>query len=97
MVVYLDGFRFFCGISICGSDIEASSIIGQPYHLCHSKRQLLLLLGPLDTSYPGHCRVFSLAQHEDVQTCMRLPSSNESLSEQVSRDLYFNFSAIVFI
>ncbi|KAJ6691991.1 hypothetical protein OIU79_013869 [Salix purpurea] len=77
MVVYLDGFRFFCGISICGSDIEASSIIGQPYHLCHSKRQLLLLLGPLDT--------------------MRLPSSNESLSEQVSRDLYFNFSALVFI
>jgi hypothetical protein len=40
MVVYLDGFRFFCGISIRGSDIEASSIVGQSYHLCHSKRQV---------------------------------------------------------
>ncbi|KAJ6983945.1 hypothetical protein NC653_022229 [Populus alba x Populus x berolinensis] len=72
MVVYLDGFRFLCGISIRGSDIEASSVIGQSYHLCHSKRQVLLLLGALDTPI----------LHEDVQTCIRLPSSNESLSEQ---------------
>ncbi|KAL9335640.1 hypothetical protein Peur_072821 [Populus x canadensis] len=86
MVAYLDRFRFFCGISICGSNIKASSIIGQSYHLCYSKRQVLLLLGTLDTSYPDHCCVFSLAKHEAVQTCIRLPSSNESSG--LNRTLY---------
>jgi hypothetical protein len=43
MVAYLDRFRFFCGISICGSNIKASSIIGQSYHLCHPKRQVIYL------------------------------------------------------
>lgn len=99
MVAYLDRFRFFCGISICGSNIKASSIIGQSYHLCYSKRQVLLLLGALDTSYPDHCCVFSLAKHEAVQTCIRLPSSNESsgLNRYITWHIFKHFSFSFFV